>query len=317
MTNFILIVVLFVTSIIFFLDAWINGSIVLLRCITWIRDRKISLSDFIILNLALFRAILHGIPLLVSAVTIFYPQFRHLDIFLHIVDIFWMFTNNVNICLTSCLSVLYCLKIANFSNQAFLWLKRRISCVVVWILVGSLLYSCFSTLSGVLKFHFYSDKSQMIFSRNHTEEIKRIKMHYFLLHFLGTLWSLIPLSLSLVSSVLLILSLVRHTRQMKHYSTGTRDLSTMAHVRATKVILFSFMLFIGYLLASFLANSIFFFLHFVPAMIILSTIFTVFSSIQTFALILENQKLKQAFLRMFQVKRGRPKCRPLELSTKT
>ncbi|XP_044535903.1 taste receptor type 2 member 3-like [Gracilinanus agilis] len=308
MTNLILVVViLFVTFIIFFLSTWINGFIVLLRYITWVRDRKISLSDFIILNLALSRIILHGIPMMVFAVTIFYPHFHHLDIFLYIVDIFWMFTNNLNISLTSCLNVFYCLKIASFSHKAFLWLKRKISHVVVWILLGSLLYSCFSTLALVLKFHVYSDMSQMIRSRNDTEEIRRIKTHYYLLHFLGTLWSFIPFSLSLLSSVLLILSLVRHTKQMKHHSTGTKDLSTMAHVRATKVILFSFILFIGYLLTFFLAMYSFFFPHFLLVMI-LSLIFTVFSSVQTFTLILENQKLKQEFLWMFQVIKRRPKC---------
>ncbi|XP_016281017.1 taste receptor type 2 member 3-like [Monodelphis domestica] len=301
------IVVFVVTFTMFFLGAWINGFIVLLHCITWVRNKKISFSDFIILNLALSRIILQGTPVVDIVLKICYPHLRHRGLYVKILDIFWWFTNNLSICLTTCLSVLYCLKIANFSNQTFLWLKRRVSHVVVCILVGSVLYS-FTILLLILKYHVYSTMNQMILSRNHTEEIKRIKMHYFLLHFLGTLWSILPLSLSLVSSVLLILSLVRHTRQMKYHSIGTRDLSTMAHVRATKVILSSFILFIGYLLAFFLAMSSYLFLTIKMSEMIALLIFTIYPSIQTFTLILENQKLKQAFLRMFQVKKWRLKC---------
>ncbi|XP_044535932.1 taste receptor type 2 member 3-like [Gracilinanus agilis] len=296
-----------VTSIMFFLGAWINGFIVLLHCINWVRNRKISFSDFIILNLALSRIILQGLPMVDIVLKIFYPHLHHINLYVKILDIFWWFTNNLSICLTTCLSVLYCLKIANFSNQAFLWLKRRVSHVIVWILVGSVFYS-FTILALILKYHVYSAMSQLKFSENYTEEVKRIKTHYYFLHFLGTLWSLIPLSLSLTSSVLLILSLVRHTRHMKHHSIGMRDLSTMAHVRATKVILSSFILFIGYLLVFFLAMSTYFFLATKMSEMITLLIFTIYPSIQTFTLILENQKLKQAFLRIFQVKKWRLKC---------
>ncbi|XP_044535632.1 taste receptor type 2 member 3-like [Gracilinanus agilis] len=296
-----------VTSIMFFLGAWINGFIVLLHCITWVRNRKISFSDFIILNLALSRIILQGLPMVGVVFMVFYPHLFHVGFYVKFLDIFWWFTNNLSICLTTCLSVLYCLKIANFSNQAFLWLKRRVSHVVVWILVGSVLYS-FTILALTLKYHVYSAMNQMKHSGNYTKEVKRMRTHYYLLNFLGTLWSLIPLSLSLTSSVLLILSLVRHTRQMKHHSIDMRDLSTMAHVRATKVILSSFILFIGYLLAFFLAKSTYFFLTTKISEMIWSPIFIIYLSIQTFILILENQKLKQAFLRMFQVKKWWLKC---------
>ncbi|NP_001034946.1 bitter taste receptor Modo-T2R3H [Monodelphis domestica] len=307
MQNLSELVVFVVASIEFFLGSWVNGFIVLLHCITWVRNKKISFSDFIILNLALSRIILQGIPMVGVVLMVFYPHLHHRGLYVKILDIFWLFTNNLSICLTTCLSVFYCLKIATFSNQAFLWLKWRVFHVVVWILVGSVLYS-FTILTLILKYHISSDMSQMKLSVNYTEEVKRIKTHYYILNFLGTLWSILPLSWSLVSSVLLILSLVRHTRQMKHHSIGTRDLSTMAHVRATKVILSSLILFIGYHLAFFLAMSTYFFLTTKMSEMIWSPIFVIYPSIQTFTLILENQKLKQAFFRMFQIKKWRPKC---------
>ncbi|XP_044534539.1 taste receptor type 2 member 3-like [Gracilinanus agilis] len=300
--------VLFVVSTELFLGTWLNGFIVLLHCITWVRTRKISLSDFIILNLALSTFILQGIPIMDIILQVFYPHFHGLNTFMRIIDIFWIFTNNLSICLTTCLNVFYCLKIANFSHQTFLWLKWRFSHVVVWSLLGSVPYSFFSTLALILKFNVYSNLNQIKLLGNCTEDDKRKTIGYFVMYILSALYSVIPLFLSLFSSVLLILSLMRHTRQMQHYANGTRDLSTTAHVRATKAILSSLLFLLGYFLVFFLAMSS----HFLPDPSMAGTtsilIFAANPSIQTFVLILENQKLKQAFLRMFQVKKWRLKC---------
>ncbi|NP_001034960.1 bitter taste receptor Modo-T2R3F [Monodelphis domestica] len=311
------VMVMFVVSIELFLGTSLNGFIVLLHCIIWVKTRKISLSDFIILNLALSRIILLGIMMFDTVLSIFYPHLQNVGILMQIIDIFWMFTNNLIICLTTCLSVLYCLKIANFSHQAFLWLKWRVSHVIWGIWGGSGLYSFFSALAMILKFSEYADLSQMKLSGNYSEEVKKKLTNYYVLHILGLLWSVIPLCVSLLSSVLLFLSLVRHTRQMKHHANGTRDLSTMAHVRATKVILSSFILFIGYFLNLFLAMSSHFFPRPKQAVMIWRLFFIAYPSIQTFVLILENRKVKQAFIKMFQVKKWRLKCTPWELSPKT
>ncbi|XP_068943141.1 taste receptor type 2 member 3-like [Petaurus breviceps papuanus] len=300
--------VLFVASSEFFLGTWINGVIGLLLFLSWVKSRKVSLSDFIILNLTLSRIILQWILMFDTILSIFYPHLQDVGTLMQIIDILWTFTNNLSICLMNCLSVLYCLKIANFSHYVFLWLKWRVFHVVIWILLGSGLYSFFSTMALILKFHVYSDIDQMKLSENCTEDVKRKKIAYYVTHILGGLWSVIPLFMSLVSSVLLILSLRRHIQQMKHHATGMRDLSTRAHVKATKVILSSLFLLIGYILIFFLVMSN----HFLPnsklAGMTGTLIFTAYPSVQTFVLILENKKLKQAFLGIFQVKKWRLKC---------
>ncbi|XP_043821091.1 taste receptor type 2 member 3-like [Dromiciops gliroides] len=292
----------------FFLGTWVNGFIGLLQFLTWVKSRKISLPDFLILTLTLSRIILQGILMLDNALALCYPHLREVGMSMQIIDIFWIFTNNLSICLMTCLSVFYCLKIANFSHYVFLWLKWRVSHVLAWILLGSGLYSFFSTVPLILNFSTYSDLSQMKLSENCTEHAQRKLKEYYVLHMLSALWLAIPLSVSLVSSVMLILSLVRHTQQMQHYATEMRDLSTMAHVKATKVILSSLFLFLGYLLVLFLTMSA----HFLPNRKLAETtgslIFGAYPSLQTFILIQENQKLKQAFLRMFQVKKWRMKC---------
>ncbi|XP_072506401.1 taste receptor type 2 member 3-like [Notamacropus eugenii] len=292
----------------FFLGTWINGFIGVLLFLTWIKSRKISLSDFIILNLTLSRIILHAILMFDTVLTVFYPHLQDAGILMQIIDILWTFTNNLSICLMTSLSVLYCLKIANFSHYVFLWLKWRVFRVVVWILLSSGFYSFLSIIILILKFSAYSDLSQMKLSENCTEDVKRKKIEYHVIHISGALWSIIPFSVSLASSVLLILSLMRHIQQMQHQATGMRDLSTRAHVKAIKVIISSLFIFIGYILVLFLAMSSHFFPNPKLAGITGTLIFTAYPSIQTFALILENQKLKQAFFGMFQVKKWRLKC---------
>ncbi|XP_036614633.1 taste receptor type 2 member 3-like [Trichosurus vulpecula] len=301
-------VVFFVALSEFFLGTWINGFTGLMLCLTWVKSRKISLSDFIILNLSLSRIILQGILMFDTVLTMFYPHLQDVGTFMQIIDILWTFINNLSICLMTCLSVLYCLKIANFSHYVFLWLKWRVSRVVIWILLGSGFYSFFSIVALIVKFSDYSDLCQMKLSENCTEDDKRRKIEYYVIHILGALWSVIPFSVSLTSSVLLILSLIRHIQQMQHHDTGTRDLSTRAHVKATKVILSSLFLFIGYILILLLIMSSHFFPNSKLPGITVTLIFIAYASIQTFVLILENQKLKRAFLGMFQIKKWRLKC---------
>ncbi|XP_074051367.1 taste receptor type 2 member 3-like [Macrotis lagotis] len=300
-------VTLFLSFSEFFLGIWVNGFIGWLLSLTWVKSRKISSSDFIILNLTLSRIILQSLLMFDHILKVFYPHLHDIGIVMQIIDIFWIFINNLSICLMTCLSVLYCLKVANFSHHVFLWLKWRVSHVVVWILVASGPYSFFSTMPLIQSFSVYSDMDQMKLSENYTEDAKRKEIEYYIMHILGALWSVIPLSISLVSSVLLILSLVRHTQQMQHYAFGMRDFSIRAHVKATKVILSSLFLFIGYLLALFLAMASHFFPDPKLAGMAGSLIFALYPSVQTFILILENQKLKQAFFGMFQVKKWRLK----------
>ncbi|CAM4538405.1 unnamed protein product, partial [Caretta caretta] len=53
----------------------------------------------------------------------------------------WMYLNTLSLWFATWLSVFYCVKIANFSQPLFLWLKQRISGLMPQLFMGSLLVS--------------------------------------------------------------------------------------------------------------------------------------------------------------------------------
>lgn len=223
---------------------------------------------------------------------------------MQIIDVFWTFTNHLSIWLTTCVSVFYCLKVASFSHPMFLWLKWRVSRVVVWMLLSTLLLSCCSAISLIREFKIYSVLGGIDRTRNMTELFRRKEKEYKLIHVLGTLWDLPPLVVSLISYFLLILSLGRHVRQMHQDCGSSRDPSTEAHRRAIRVILsFLFLFLLYYLSFSVLTSS-----YFLPATKMIAKIGEVITMFylagHSYVLILGNSKLKQMFVAMLRCEPG-------------
>ncbi|XP_003791692.1 taste receptor type 2 member 3 [Otolemur garnettii] len=281
-----------------------NGFIGLVNGSSWFKSKRISLSDFIITNLALLSIVLLWVLFTDSVLIVFSSKLRDLNIVMKVIDIFWTFTNHLNIWLSTCLGVLYCLKIATFSHSTFLWLKWRVSKVVVWMLLASFLISCVAAISLFNEFKMYSIIRRLEGTGNVTEHVRNKRNEYFLMHVLGTLWNLPPLIVSLAAYLLLLLSLGKHTRQMQQSDTSSRDASTEAHRRAIKIILSFFFFFLFYFLAILILSSN----HFLPnskMTIMISEIIMMFYPVgHSFILILGNNKLKETFVEMLWCESG-------------
>ncbi|KAH0510171.1 Taste receptor type 2 member 3 [Microtus ochrogaster] len=288
--------VLIVTE--FILGNLVNGFIGLANGSHWLKSKKISLSDFIITSLALFRIILLWIIFIDGLLIAFSYHTHNSGIVMQLIDVSWTFTNHFSLWLFSCLGVFYCLKIASFSHPTFLWLKWRASRVVVGMLWGALLSSCVCTISLTNEFKIYSVLSGHRGTSNMTEYYRLKTNEYDLMHVLVNLWKLPPLIVSLAAYFLLLLSLGKHTQQMQQYNIGSRDQSTEAHKRAIRIIFSFLLLFLGYLLC-FLILS---FSRFLPAPKIARMIGVVITMSylvgDSFILILYNNKLKQTFVVM-------------------
>nr|ANV21029.1 bitter taste receptor T2R3 [Vulpes vulpes] len=275
-----------------------NGFIVLVNGSSWFKNKTVSLSDVIITNLALSRIVLLWILLVDGVLMVFFSKVHEEGTVMEIIDIFWTFTNHLSIWLATCLSVLYCLKIASFSHPTFLWLKWRVSRVVVQMILGALLLSCASAMSLVREFKINSILSGIAGTGNVTEHFRKKRNDYKVAHVLGTLWNLPPLIVSLASYFLLIFSLGRHTQQMKHSGTSSRDLSTEAHQRAIKIIVSFLFLFLLYFLAFLITSSS----YFIPETEMVKRVGEVvtmfYPASHSFVIILGNSKLKQMFTEM-------------------
>uniref|UniRef100_A0A8C7BW35 Taste receptor type 2 n=1 Tax=Neovison vison TaxID=452646 RepID=A0A8C7BW35_NEOVI len=281
-----------------------NGFIVLANGSSWCKNKTVSLSDFIITNLALSRIGLLWILLVDGVLMVFSFKVRDEGIVMQIIDIFWTFTNHLSIWLATCLSVLYCLKIATFSHPAFLWLKWRVSRVVVCMILGALFLSCVSALSLVQEFKIYSVLRGIDGTGNVTEHFRKKRNEYKVFHVLGTLWNLPPLIVSVASYFLLILSLGRHVQQQQQSGISSRDPSTEAHQRAIKIIVSFLFLFLLYFLA-FLITSCSYFIPGTETVVMIGEAVTMFYPAgHSFILILGNNKLKQTFVEMLWCEPG-------------
>nr|ALG93095.1 taste receptor type 2 member 13 [Nannospalax galili]ALG93096.1 taste receptor type 2 member 13 [Nannospalax galili]ALG93099.1 taste receptor type 2 member 13 [Nannospalax galili]ALG93100.1 taste receptor type 2 member 13 [Nannospalax galili]ALG93101.1 taste receptor type 2 member 13 [Nannospalax galili] len=291
----------------FILGNLVNGFIGWVNSSSWFKSKRLSLSDCIITSLALSRIIVLWIISVDGIIIIFSYDTHDSGTGMQIIDVFWTFTNHLSIWLITCLGVFYCLKIARFSHPTFLWLKWRVSSIVTWMLWGALFLSCICTLSLINEFKIYSILSGIEGTQNITEYFRRKRNTYNVMHVLGNLWMLPPLIVSLVSYLLLLLSLGRHTQQMQPHRTSSRDQSTEAHKKAIRIILSFLFLFLLYFF-SFLILSFSRFLPATKTARMISVIVTMFyPSGHSLILILSNNKLKQTFVVMFPCECGHVK----------
>ncbi|KAF6086966.1 hypothetical protein HJG60_018561 [Phyllostomus discolor] len=201
---------LFLSVTLFILGMLGNGFIGVVNVRSWFMSKRISWSDFIITALALSKIILLWILFLdCVSMVIFSKALAELRP-LEVIDVFWTFTNHLSIWLATCLGVLYCLKIASFSHPTFLWLKWRVSRVVMWMLLGALLFSFGSAMSLICELPIYFLLRETAGAGNVTEHFGKQMGKYQQIHVLNMLWYTPPLILCLASYILLILSLGRH-----------------------------------------------------------------------------------------------------------
>uniref|UniRef100_A0A3Q2HIB2 Taste receptor type 2 n=1 Tax=Equus caballus TaxID=9796 RepID=A0A3Q2HIB2_HORSE len=274
-----------------------NGFIVLVNCIDWIRSWKFSLIDFILTCLAISRIFLLCIIILRIAVVVNYEKTLYTNNNLLIsLETLWTGSNYFCMTCTTCLSVFYFLKIANFSNPVFLWMKWRIHKMLLIIVLGATFSFCLCLLfkNTLVKSLIVN---QVNAERNLTWNFT-VRKYLLTSQILLDIMFITPFVVSLASLLPLILSLWSHTKQMK--GTGSRDTRTEAHVRAMKCMISFLLLFFMYYFNHIIKYSV----YAVVDTFVVNTFANVLvffdPSGHPFLLILWNTKLKQAFLSVLE-----------------
>ncbi|XP_031236871.1 taste receptor type 2 member 105 [Mastomys coucha] len=272
-----------------------NTFIVLVNCMDWAKNNKLSKIGFFLIGLATSRIFIVCLLTLGAYGKLFYPNKYLSNSLVEIISYIWLTVNHLTVWFATSLSIFYFLKIATFSDCIFLWLKRRTDKVFVF-LMGCLLTSWVISFSFVVKLM----KDNKVNHRNRTSEMywetKKFPINYVLIN-IGVI-SLFMMTLT--ASFLLIISLWRHSRQMQSGFSGFRDLNAEAHVKAMKFLISFIILFVLYfvgvaieIICTFIPeNKLLFIFGFATA--------SVYPCCHSFILILTNSQLKQAFVKILQ-----------------
>uniref|UniRef100_A0A2K5M2H2 Taste receptor type 2 n=1 Tax=Cercocebus atys TaxID=9531 RepID=A0A2K5M2H2_CERAT len=277
--------------VMFFIGNFANGFIALVNSIEWVKRQKISFADQILTALAVSRVGLLWVLLLHWYATEFNLAFYSVEVRSTAYNV-WVVTNHFSNWLGTSLSIFYFLKIATFSNLIFLHLKRRVKNVILVMLLGSLLF---------LACHlFVINMNQIVqtkeYEGNMTWKIKLKSAMYFSNMTVTMLANFVPITLTLISFLLLICSFCKHLKKMQVHGKGSQDPSTKVHIKALQTVTSFLLVCAIYFLSIILSVWNFERLENKPViMFCQATVFS-YPSTHPFILIWGNKKLKQIFL---------------------
>lgn len=279
----------------FIIGNLLNGFIALVNCLDWVQKRQISLVDKIITALTVFRVAQLWLVKIIVLIFLIYSV-KVTETMLRVTNTVWVVTNHFNLWLSTKLSIFYLLKIVNFSNSFFLYLKWRVRQVFSMSLMLSLvlLFLNIKVINTHIDVWFDVNGRNMPynFSFMNSNSTSLLK------HILSTnsIFAVIPFVMSLVAFFLLILSLWKHEKRMHHTANNSRDATIRAHIKALKTGIAFLSLYTISLIS--LVINIFSLDSKENSMIFLFRLFMgiTFSSCHSFVLILGNTKLRQALL---------------------
>ncbi|XP_040857864.1 taste receptor type 2 member 41 [Ochotona curzoniae] len=215
-----------------------NSFIVLVLSREWLRHGRLLPSDKILISLSASRCCLQCVGLGDNFYSYLYQEKYFRGVAHKFFHLYWHFLSVAAFWFGTWLSVLFCVKIANFSHPTFLWLKWRLPRLVAWFLLSFVLMAFITTLLLFWGNHIlHQGLILKKYSGNITykEWRRKIIFHFLLPVKLVSLST--PFSVFLLSILLLISSLRRHTCRMKLNGHSQQDSSSQAHSRALRSLL--------------------------------------------------------------------------------
>ncbi|NWH32076.1 TA2R9 protein, partial [Chloropsis hardwickii] len=221
---------------------WINAFIVCVLCIAWMKKKTLNSNEKILLLLGYSRFCYLCISWVYKFLSLIYPSYLYVHNILQLAVFFRSFFNCSNLWVSACLCVFYCIKIANFRNRFFIYLKVKTDRIVPWLLLGS---GILALAMGIIAYDV-ADKPHCN-NRNSTGRgnfgTANIKMdkHFFPSFFFAGFVFAASFMAVIFSAVFLLFSLWRHKCKMQ--TNSMKDLSMEAHIRAMKSILSFFIMY--------------------------------------------------------------------------
>ncbi|XP_054446784.1 taste receptor type 2 member 46-like [Pteronotus mesoamericanus] len=275
----------------FVLGNFANVFIALVNCIDWAKKQKISCTDGILTALAVSRIALLWVISLNWYATFINPDFYGAEV-RTTVYIAWVVSNHFSLWFATGLSILYLLKIANFSSLFFHHLKWKAVRVVLTVLLGTSVFLVFHLAVVSLEVKVQTNA----YEGNLTWKTKLRDIVHLSNKTIFTFANFIPFTMSLTALLLLLFSLWRHLKKMQLSGKGSRDASTKVHVRAMQTMTSFLLLFVIYFLVQIISVWSFYTVEINSDGMVFETLGFLYPSSHSFILIWGNKKLRQAIL---------------------
>ncbi|XP_078240875.1 taste receptor type 2 member 105-like [Pogona vitticeps] len=224
-----------------------NGFIIFVNGYYWLQNRKMVVCDILLTALSTSRFLLHFLLLMNSVLNFISPEAYFNRYRMEIVFFSWLFLNIISLWCNTWLSVFYCLKVTNFPNGLFLWLKTRINALTLKLLGMSIVVSTIFSVPSAISYYDQKKWCNMTGMQPLNASQSKVCKN------IGTVF--LPLQLSVFSinfimnitaSILLLTSLWRHTRNLRKSGIGVKDLNTRIHVNVIKPLMFSVFFYLIY-----------------------------------------------------------------------
>ncbi|NXM12504.1 TA2R7 protein, partial [Ploceus nigricollis] len=221
---------------------WINAFLVCVLCVGWVKKKTLNSNEKILLLLGCSRFWYLCFSWVYCSLSITYPNYLYVQPTFQLVVFFQSFFNCSNLWVSACLCVFYCIKIANFRNRFFIYLKVKTDRIVPWLLLASLL----SALAiGIIAYDMAVTKLSNNCNstgQGHFSKVSgKMDENFFQTYFIYGFGFVTSFTAVICSALLLLFSLWRHKCKMQKNSMNS--LSMDAHIKAMKSILSFFIMY--------------------------------------------------------------------------
>ncbi|NWV39395.1 T2R40 protein, partial [Grantiella picta] len=219
-----------------FAGMWINAFIVCVLCITWVKKKILNSNEKILLVLGCSRFWHLCFTWVYSFLSVIYSSYSYVQPILQLILSFHTFFNYSNLWVSACLCIFYCVKIANFRNRCFIYLKVKIDRMMPWLLLGSVLSAfIIAIIIYDLAENVQSNNLNFTCLGKFWEPNIRMDKYLFPMYFLMGFEYAAPFMAVIFSALFLLSSLWRHKCKMQ--TNSMNSLSMDAHIKAMKSIL--------------------------------------------------------------------------------
>nr|XP_060632217.1 taste receptor type 2 member 7-like [Anolis sagrei ordinatus] len=271
-----------------------NGFIFIATVLQWLQKRKLSPCDFLLTCLSVSR--------LLTQLDCMVIYFTHLFKFSgrrNMLYFFWVFFDMASLWCVSWQSIFYCVKVINFPNSFLLWLKLRIDLLLSRLLGISMVIFMVSSLPSTITFFKYKEPCNQTVTPLSIEEADRNM--WFSFFPVQLTFTCINFIINIAATLLLLISLWRHVRNLRKNGTSVQDLNTQVHLKVMRpllITLFFYLLFIASVI-----NLVSDFSHFRTELsLITEIILSIFPSGHSIILIWTNPKLKEMAAHMLNIR---------------